>query len=39
MIKLNNILDHKVMMDRLNKIVTDGIVSPPYHLDSCETDM
>tara|TARA_B100001778_G_scaffold78978_2_gene63784 strand:+ start:2306 stop:2563 length:258 start_codon:yes stop_codon:yes gene_type:complete len=26
MIKLNNILDHKVMMDRLNKIVTDGIV-------------
>jgi len=25
MIKLNNILDHKVMMDRLNKIVTDGV--------------
>ena len=25
MIKLNNILDHKVMMDRLNEIVTDGV--------------
>ena len=25
MIKLNNILDHKVMMDKLNKIVTDGV--------------
>lgn len=26
MIKLNSILDHQVMLDRLNKIVTDGIV-------------
>ena len=25
MIKLNSILDHQVMLDRLNKIVTDGI--------------
>ena len=25
MIKLNSIQDHQVMLDRLNKIVTDGI--------------
>ena len=25
MIKLSNILDHKVMIDRLNTIVTDGV--------------
>ena len=25
MIRLNSILDHQIMLDRLNKIVTDGI--------------